>query len=73
MTRYATLRWGKGRTHVYDWETARTLCGLDAPYWGDVDGETAYGTTRHLATTINCARCSFAATAEKLDHCEVPG
>ena len=68
--RVATIRWGRGRTHLYDWEAVRTVCGIEAPPdWREIDGGVTYEATRHRHTTVNCARCELAATAEVVEHC----
>lgn len=68
--RHATIRWGRGKTHLYLWDSITTACGREAPEdWAQVDGGVTYEAVTHYPSKVTCASCSIAATAEVLDRC----
>ena len=70
--RIATIRWGRGKFHLYDFEAVETVCGKEAPTdWMCVEGGVTYLVTNHYQTTLDCRACVLAATAENLERCDV--
>lgn len=66
----ATVRWGQGKTHLYDWHSIRTVCGRDVPEdWTGVPGGVAYESVPNYRTHVTCASCQLGATTDALSAC----